>query len=285
MPGTPSCLDEIGGDCSLVAAAQPCTRSDADGSCTGQRTCTASTSRFSDCSASVPQQLAACGDAPPAGCTELTAPSAVSTVTDCGSCGNVCPGNGVKTDVVTCAAQACTFACVGESYDVDGNPANGCEVAASPQGDHTAATAINLGAFDCNDGNSEFSILGTFPSDGRTHENPAIAGFDATTGTAPDFWQITGQGEVGIDICENDLQLNVFLMGSSNPTCYQVTVNPNDPSYNAMTATFDAAGEAQINPNDSSSTYGSGDVITIELSKICSTPNEAPTFDSTNGHL
>jgi len=281
MPNTPSCLDEIGGDCSLIPAAQACTRTNADGSCTGQRTCDTSTNRFSDCSATVPQQLASCSSTQPTDCQELTAPSAVSTVTDCGSCGNACPGNGNTTDVVTCTNQACTFVCVGENYDVDGNPANGCEVAASPQGNHTAATAINLGSYDCVDSDSYAAfaeITGTFPSDTRTHQ-PAINGFDASLGSAPDFWEITGSGESSIfDPCENDLQLVMMLTGSSNPACYQVTVNPNDPGFAVMTATFSGAGQLEINPGDSDGNYGSGDNITIELSKICSTPPEAPTF-------
>jgi hypothetical protein len=281
MPGTPSCLDEIGGDCSLIPAAQSCTRTNADGSCTGQRTCNADAGRFSDCSATVPQQLASCSSTQPPNCTELVAPGAVSTVTDCGSCGNVCPGNGLATDVVTCTSQKCTFACVGENYDADNDEADGCEVAASPQGDHTAATAVNVGAYDCVDSDSVggfAQIVGTFPTDTRTHQ-PAINGFDAATGTAPAFWSITGLGELSLfDICQNDLQLSVNMTGSTNPTCYQITVNPNDSSYPVMTATFNGAGLAQINPNDNKGNYGDGDVITIELSKVCSTPPEAPTF-------
>ncbi len=284
MPGTPSCLDEIGGDCGLIQAAQSCTRANADGSCTGQRTCTVGTNRFSDCSATVPQQLPSCSSAQPPNCAELTAPSAVSTVTNCGSCGYVCPGNGISTDIVSCTNQACTFDCIGENYDPSGNPANGCNVAASPQGNHTVGTATYFGAFDCIDGDSSFSISGTFPSDSFTHESPAITGFDSSTGSAPDYWSITGLGgSFPSVICDNDLQLNVFLTGSSNPGCYQITIN--DPSYGVTTAVFNPAGEAQINPGDSSPNYGSGDTITIELSKTCSTPYEAPTFSSTNGHL
>ena len=280
MPGTPSCLDEIGGDCSLIPAAQSCTRTNADGSCTGQRTCDADAGRFSDCSATVPQQLASCSSTQPADCTENVAPSAVSTVTDCGTCGNVCPGNGLATDVVTCTSQACTFACVSENYDVDTNEANGCEVAASPQGDHTLGSAINLGTCDCYDSDSYgqlSQIAGTFPSDTRTHQ-PAINGFDATTGSAPMYWSIIAIGEDStFDFCDNDIELTVSLTGSSNPACYQVTVTP--PGFPVMTATFSAAGQALINAGDANTdNYGSNTTITIELSKICSTPPEAPTF-------
>ena len=254
-----------------------------DGTCTGQRTCDPGTGRFSDCSAAVPQQLPECSSPQPTGCTEATAPSAISTVTDCGSCGNVCPGNGNATDMVTCNAQEqCTLACVGENYDVDQSAVNGCEVPASPQGDHTTSSRINLGSSDCLDGDSQFSISGRFPSDARTHQSPAVTGFDSSTGSAPDYWVITGTGSsFPSAICVDDLQLTVTLTGSSNPACYQVTVTS---SYGPMTATFTAAGQALINQSDNQN-YNDGDVITIELSKICSTPPEAPTFSSSNGHL
>jgi hypothetical protein len=76
----------------------------------------------------------------------------------------------------------------------------------------------------------------------------------------------------------------VTLTGSSNPACYQRDVDPRDPSYPALIVPFSAAGQAVINQADDTD-YGGGDVITIEISKICSTPPEAPTFATTSGHL
>jgi hypothetical protein len=232
----------------------------------------------------VPQELPSCSSTAPADCTEITDPTATSTVTSCGSCGNVCPGNGFATDIVTCnSQQQCTFACVGEDYDANDNPADGCEVPANPKGDHTTAAAINLGSYYCTDSDSYAAmaeIVGQFPSDTRTHQ-PAITGFDSSTGSAPDFWVITGEGYEFPD-CDDDLQLYLTLTGSSSPACYEITINPNDSSYPPTTWPFSAAGILEVNPSDTDN-YNGGDVISIELSKICSTPPEAPTFGPTPG--
>jgi hypothetical protein len=87
---------------------------------------------------------------------------------------------------VGCSGGACTFSCVGENYDADGDPANGCEVPDSPQGNHTQAAATSLGQLPCSDGTSHFDLLGVIPSDARPHESPPVTGFNNSSGAAPD---------------------------------------------------------------------------------------------------
>ena len=84
-----------------------------------------------------------------------------------------------------CTGGTCTFSCVGENYDVDGSPLNGCEVGDIPTGNHAQAAAGRVGVVDCVDSRT-FASSGLIPSDTRRHENPGIAGFGAASGAAPD---------------------------------------------------------------------------------------------------
>lgn len=64
-----SCLDSLGGFCDRVATPQTCTRKNTAGTCVGQRTCLAASTRFSSCGASAPVCKMTCGTTDPAGCT------------------------------------------------------------------------------------------------------------------------------------------------------------------------------------------------------------------------
>src|SRR5262249_54984217 len=99
-----------------------------------------------------------------------------SDVQNCNGCGNACPGQGQASANAACVSSACAFSCVGENYDVDNNPSNGCEWIDSPTGNHTNASATSLGSHDCTD--STVSFNGTMLSDSRSH-SPAINGFDS----------------------------------------------------------------------------------------------------------
>ena len=289
MPTGGSCADAPGGSCAIVSAAQNCEQVNSAGSCTGQRTCQ-SDGWYSTCSAPVPQQLTSCTATAPPGCTESVAPGAADTATNCGTCGNVCPGNGQPTDVVGCTPP-CTFACVGENYDVDGNPANGCEVAANPQGDHTQANSSYLGSYGSCDSATQgvLTVSGRFPSDARVHETPAVTGFDAASGSAPDWWSVfaTGSGSgCTFGISDNDFQAELIVSNSAYPSCYELQAETSDGANlgTSVTGSY-GSGTAWINNGDSSN-YNDNVTIYFWVSKICSTSdNDAPTFTFPELHL
>ena len=74
--------------------------------------------------------------------------------------------------------------CPSTSYDVDGDPANGCEVVDPGPGNHTQGTATDLGSRSCEDTASDPAIVGRLLSDAAVH-NPPLAGFDAVVGRPP----------------------------------------------------------------------------------------------------
>jgi hypothetical protein len=146
----------------------------------------------------------------------------VTTRLDCGACGNVCPGQTGTSDAVCVdpAASRCDITCRGDNYDVDGNPANGCE-RLDLGGGHTQATATSLGSGDCN---ASGSFVGTILSDGRQHANPQVNGFDASTGSAPDWWTVVGTG--GVFCSVNLLEVTITTSGGSSPgQCYRLTID------------------------------------------------------------
>ena len=124
-----------------------------------------------------------------------------TTPDNCGPCGVVCPGYGQASAVVGCTTPDCTFACKGESYDCNGYPEDGCEVADTLTGTHTQASANYVGSYPCTDGDSQINLSGLLPADARTHD-PAIAGFNAAIGGAPDWYRIHGSGG---PLCQDDI--------------------------------------------------------------------------------
>ena len=130
----------------------------------------------------------------------------------CGTCAN-CPGSAFNDSTASAGCDAslqCVFSCKGENYDVDDNPADGCEKEDSPLGNHTQATAINIAdaGLPCSDSSSTFSLNGIYISDQRTHQDPSVAGFDTPSGSAPDWFTVVGTGGT---FCEDDLSLSLQI--------------------------------------------------------------------------
>ena len=67
--------------------------------------------------------------------------------------------------------------CAGETYDVNGNIFDGCEVTDLAPGNHTQGAASSRGSKTCNDTDTDL-FNGFMPSDARVH-NPAISAFNA----------------------------------------------------------------------------------------------------------
>jgi len=273
--GIPACVDALGGFCDRLMVAQPCARDDQSGSCVGQRTCMVD-ARYSDCNAATPQCKVDCSVADPAGCTEAFCAGAVDTPTNCGTCGTVCPGYMLPSDNVACqAGTTCTFSCQGESYDVDGSEANGCEVTDAPEGNHTEATAaVEAAESDCD---ATFSFGGKLVSDARVHELPAVVGFDAASGSAPDWYSFEG---VGNSFCQNDLVFTLTMTGSTSPGCYRFTVITDKETY---TCTTDATGTCGIDYLDGQ--FSDNTTIYAEVSKVCGTTVTESVAYTVSGHL
>jgi hypothetical protein len=139
---------------------------------------------------------------------------------NCGACGNVCPGIGQLGAEVSCRAAACDLSCQGETYDVNGDPADGCEQPG--QGGHARFAATRLPPRSCTDRDTG-TFSGRLPSDARVHANPPILGFDPATGAAPLWWAARATGGA---FCATDLSAAVIATGATNG-CYELTVETN----------------------------------------------------------
>jgi hypothetical protein len=197
-------------------------------------------------------------------CTPLTNCGGVCTdtitVLDCGACGNVCPGYQQPNDNVTCqSGTTCTFTCQGEHYDVDHNQTDGCEVSDPTTGNHTVGNALAVADQSCSDGIVQ-TITGHLVSDARTHENPAVNGFDSVTGSAPDFYTLTATGGLA---CIDDISATLTTNGGA---CYKLIIITNQGTYSASTS---AGGTATI--TQGSGSYSDDTTIIFEVQKTCST--------------
>lgn len=205
-----------------------------------------------------------------AGCTPLT------TVTNCGACDHVCPGYQKPNTNVTCTSQGtCTFSCQGNNYDVDADPANGCEqndpVFPSGPG-HTMGTAYPLGSKSCSDPESTFS--GVILSDQRTHEIPAVENFNVATGAAPDFWVVNATG----GLCEDDVSATITTSGGGNSNCYRLSFIPD----NGITQSVVVNGHGTATISGGPGSYHDGDKIYFKIEKTCSTSiSEAVSYQVT----
>jgi hypothetical protein len=237
--------------------------------------CTGGTCVYTGC----PSNLADCSTTPPDadGCeTDIT------TVINCGACGNVCPGYQQPNDNVTCnVSQTCTFSCQGENYDVNNDPSDGCELTDSPQGNHTQGSAASAGPFsDCDSGVSVTLFSGTLPSDQRVHENPNVVGFDAISGSAPDWISITPTTST---FCQNDIVATLNVMGSAFPTCYKLTIISNSEGLMYSCQTM-ASGSCSIS-HSSGGQFADGASVLFEISKTCSPTQDESVAYEVDGHF
>jgi hypothetical protein len=276
-----SCLDSLGGYCDRVATPQSCARANAAGTCVGQRSCLGASTRFDTCGASAPACKSTCSTTDPAGCTTSYCEEATAGPQNCGACGIACPGLGTANANVGCNQPTCTFSCKGESYDVNNNPANGCEVTDPVTGNHSTNTAVDLGDHGCKD-SDKLTFTGHLPSDSRLHENPAVAGFDLATGSAPDFFKVRGTGSA---LCTNQVAYTLTVSGSTYPHCYNLTVTTDRNVYScntdaAGTCSFDSGGYGKYT-NDSTIFFV---VSKRDIAGCSATFRDKPTY-TVSGHF
>jgi hypothetical protein len=196
-----------------------------------------------------------------------------SDANNCGACGNVCPGTQTSNDNL-CTNGACSFSCQGENYDVDGDPANGCEVTAWPQGNHSKDATLSGGWVSICNGTFNFS--GQMPSDARLHWNPSVAGFDTASGTAPAWYSVGAQGS---PFCQDDLFATLQLQGSMFPSCYKLTAITDKNTYLCQT---DATGSCTLNYL---SAFDDNTTIYFEVQKTCSTASNDDASYTLSGTL
>jgi hypothetical protein len=274
------CIDAQGGFCDGQPMAQPCSRTTTvDGTCTGQRACLPESKRFDKCSAAVPVCKADCAAKDPASCTLNFCAGAAKGPANCGECGKVCPGYMKPNDNVTCASNLmCSFSCKGESYDVDFNPANGCEVTDPTLENHEQSTALDIapGGQSCFD-DEPFSLVGEhLLSDKRVHETPDISGFESDTGSASDWFSMRMTG----GFCEANVKVTLQVNGSAHPDCYHLRVVFNS-GYTNNCQTSATNGTCTIK-DFNTGLYSTGDIAYLEVSKTCPTDQtEDVTYDLT----
>jgi hypothetical protein len=195
-------------------------------------------------------------------------------VANCGGCGSLCPGTGQTTGDAFCVSSSCGFTCRSENYDVDNNPADGCEVPDSPTGNHIIAFATSQGSRNCIDSNT-FSFGGKLVNDTRTHD-PLVNGFDVSSGSAPDYLSLSATG----GLCINDLSVQFQTSGGSASVCYKLTVNTNS---GAFLCTTSGSGSCMI--SQGSGAYANGTTIFFKVERTCpSTPQQNVNY-IISGHL
>lgn len=178
-------------------------------------------------------------------------------VNHCGSCGNACPGTG-ETATATCENGTCRLTCIGEHYDVNGNPADGCEQE-STFAAHSRETAASLGSRSCLD-TDRGSFSGTIFSDDRDHD-PSIPGYNPDTGAAPHWWKVFANDSQFF--CLNTVELSLTMTGGSNG-CYRVTAITDKTSQSADVV--DGTARISLGP---SGQYTTKTNVYFSLEKTC----------------
>jgi hypothetical protein len=205
----------------------------------------------------------------------------LTTVDNCGVCGNSCPGQDAAASNASCGGEAgtptCEFTCQGEHYDIDNDASDGCEKVDVPIQNHVVATATNLGSVSCHDDTSAQNLSGIMPSDTREHVNPTISGFNPATGSAPDYWTIIGTGGT----CDDDLNLTLTVTGSAKPTCYMLNATASSgESYNCAITSG-----TSCSISNGSGSYSDGDTINWWVSHTCSVVTPEVASYTITGHL
>jgi len=164
---------------------------------------------------------------------------------------------------------------------------DGCEVADGGVGVGTKseadAGAAAASAPECDSGTyADIDISGTIPSDTRVHADPAIVGFDSTTGSTPDWFWIS---PISGSLCENDLVMKLTTSGeasSQSNDCYELNVITNEEQYSVQTSSVD--GTASID-EDSGGQFSDNTHIDVEVSKTCGTNVTEDVSWTLSGHL
>ena len=206
----------------------------------------------------------------------------VTTVNSCGTCGNVCPGQGAANDDVQCTNGTCGMTCRGDSYDVNGNAADGCEKTHTASSGHDKSTAQRRSNTDCKDSDSSETFTGTILSDTRVHQNPTLQNFSSATGSAPDWWVRNSSGNCGtLCFCTDDFNITFTTTGGGGTPCYQLTFVTNNNSWKTSVIT----GNDSTSISSGSGSYSDGTDVYFEIQKTCSMNVDEAVNYSVSYHL
>src|SRR5262249_47892880 len=114
-------------------------------------------------------------------------------------------------------------------------------------------------------------------SDARAHTNPTVTGFNVLEGSAPDEYFVNATGG---PFCLDDLGLTLQVSGSSNPTCYKLSVIPNKGTDVCQTGSTRTCTITQ-----GSGAYTDGSMIYIVVEKTCGTNVTENVAYTVTGHL
>lgn len=156
------------------------------------------------------------------------------------------------------------FTCGTETYDVNNNNADGCEVTDPVFGNHTQALAKPLAQTTCDDVASANTINGLLPSDSRIHF-PSPSFFDFNTGSAPDWFSQLDNGGL---LCTNDYNISFSVGGGGATPCYTLTfitdkINVSTPAI---------CGGCGTGLTGGAGSYSSGSTVYFEVQKTCALP-------------
>ena len=155
-----------------------------------------------------------------------------------------------------CNGELCTYSCLGEWYDIDGNLENGCEVRDSPVGGHSTLNPTDLGVGECQSPAFDLQLSGLILSD--RHQHPSLSLKE--NATTDDWFSITpAEG------CEGNLSFQFITTGGFElkEQCYQATFFTNMGSYSLSTS----GEESVILKSEVQAIYNSG-TIYIKVEKL-----------------
>ena len=118
-------------------------------------------------------------------------------------------------------------------------------------------------------------MAGRVVSDTRLHESPAIAGFTASTGAAPDWFRIRGTGGF---FCLNDLAVQFQTSGGSPDPCMRITVITNQET-RSCTAT--GSGFCAFDDVD----FDDDTDVFFRVERICAVPVGGEVSYTIRGHM
>jgi hypothetical protein len=111
------------------------------------------------------------------------------------------------------------------------------------------------------------------------HEEPAIVGFDASSGSAPDWISITPTTGT---FCQNDIVATLNIMASSFPACYKLTIISSANTYTCQTTA--PSGSCSISHNTGGQ-FADGTSVLFEISKTCSATETESVGYEVDGHF
>jgi hypothetical protein len=124
----------------------------------------------------------------------------------------------LSTSTAICERGSCQLECSRWNYDLNNDPADGCEVYGYQYDQYTQDTAWVLPPQSCHD-TVPGLFTGSVYSDGRDHSR--LPGFNAATGASPLWWTVYAWGNYP-STCVNDPLISL-VQTSGTSGCYTLS--------------------------------------------------------------